>query len=156
MLDLDDTGEEDPAIVVSTVIERSPTAVWADVRDIGSHVTWMQDAVAIRFLSEQTEGVGARFECLTEVGPFSLTDVMHITAWEGERRIGVRHVGLVQGIGEFTLRELGPERTEFCWKEKLTFPWFMGGRVGAFLARPVFRFIWKRNLVRLKRRLEEF
>jgi hypothetical protein len=144
----------DPAVAVSTVIECSPAAVWADVRNIESHVTWMQDAVAIRFLSEQIEGTGTRFECATKVGPCSLTDVMEITAWEDERRVGVRHVGLVEGVGEFTMRELGPERTEFRWEEVLSFPWFMGGRVGAFLARPVLRFIWKRNLVRLKGRLE--
>ena len=34
------------AVVVSTVIGRSPGEVWADVRDIASHVTWMQDAAA--------------------------------------------------------------------------------------------------------------
>lgn len=33
------------AVVVSTTIERSPAEVWADVRDIASHVDWMQDAV---------------------------------------------------------------------------------------------------------------
>ena len=146
----------EPAVVVSTVIERSPADVWADVRNIESHVTWMQDAVAIRFQSEQTEGPGTRFECATKVGPFSLTDVMEITTWEDERRMGVRHVGLVEGVGEFTLHELGAERTDFRWEEVLTFPWFMGGRVGSLLAPAVRRFIWKRNLARLKGRLEDF
>ena len=143
------------AVVVSTVIERSPADVWADVRNIKSHVTWMQDAAEIRFLSEHHEGPGTRFECDTKVGPFSLTDVMEITAWEDERRMGVRHVGLVEGTGEFTLAELGPECTEFRWEEDLSFPWFMGGPVGAFLARPVLRFIWRRNLSRLKTRIEQ-
>jgi len=143
------------AVVVSTVIERSPARVWADLRNIESHVTWMQDAVEIRFLSERREGSGTRFECDTKVGPFSLTDVMQITAWEDERRMGVRHVGLVEGTGEFSLGQLGPERTEFRWEEDLSFPWFMGGPVGALLARPVLRFIWKRNLSRLKARIEQ-
>ena len=144
----------DHAIVVSTVIDRSPAEVWADVRDISSHVTWMQDAAEIRFLSEQSEGQGTRFECDTRVGPISLTDVMEITSWEEERRMGVRHVGLVEGTGEFTLIEAGPGQTEFRWEEDLTFPWWMGGPVGAFVARPVLRFIWKRNLARLKKRIE--
>lgn len=142
------------AVVVSTMIERSAADVWADVRNIASHVTWMQDAVEIRFLTEHHEGPGTRFECDTKVGPFSLTDVMEITAWEDRARMGVRHVGLVEGTGEFTLREEGTGRTEFRWEEDLSFPWFMGGPVGAFLARPVLRFIWKRNLARLKARLE--
>lgn len=142
------------AVVVSTIIERSPAEVWADVRDIESHVSWMQDAAAIRFLSEQREGQGTRFECDTKVGPFSLTDIMEITSWEDERRMGVRHVGLVEGTGEFTLLELGPDRTEFRWEEDLVFPWFLGGPVGAFFARPVLRWVWKGNLKRLTARIE--
>lgn len=142
------------AVVVSTIIERSPAEVWADVRDIESHVSWMQDAAAIRFLSEQREGQGTRFECDTKVGPFSLTDIMEITSWEDERRMGVRHVGLVEGTGEFTLIELGPDRTEFRWEEDLIFPWFLGGPIGAFFARPVLRWVWKGNLKRLTARIE--
>lgn len=142
------------AVVVSTIIERSPAEVWADVREIESHVSWMQDAAAIRFLSEQREGQGTRFECDTKVGPFSLTDIMEITSWEDERRMGVRHVGLVEGTGEFTLIELGPDRTEFRWEEDLVFPWFLGGPVGAFFARPVLRWVWKGNLKRLTARIE--
>lgn len=142
------------AVVVSTIIERSPAEVWADVRDIESHVSWMQDAAAIRFLSEQREGQGTRFECDTKVGPFSLTDIMEITSWEDERRMGVRHVGLVEGTGEFTLIELGSDRTEFRWEEDLVFPWFLGGPVGAFFARPVLRWVWKGNLKRLTARIE--
>ena len=100
----------DRAIVVATVIDATPAEVWADVRDIGSHVTWMQDAEAIRFVSEQREGPGTRFECDTRIGPLALTDVMEITAWEDERRMGVRHVGLVEGTGEFTLAPVGTDR----------------------------------------------
>ena len=145
----------DHAVVVATTIERSPADVWADVRDIASHVSWMQDAAAIRFVTDQTEGLHTKFECDTKVGPFSLTDVMEITAWEDAKRMGVRHVGLVDGIGEFTLIDLGADRTEFRWEEDLTFPWWMGGPIGAFCARPVLKFIWKGNLRRLKARLED-
>ena len=91
------------AVVVSTMIKRTAADVWADARNIESHVTWMQDATEIRFLSEHHEGPGTRFECDSRVGPLSLTDVMEITTWEDERRMGVRHVGLVEGTGEFTL-----------------------------------------------------
>lgn len=144
----------DHAVVVSITIERSPLDVWADVRDISSHVTWMQDAAEIRFLTDHVEGPSTRFECDTKVGPFKLTDVMEITEWEEARRMGVRHVGLVEGTGVFTLNDLGPDRTEFKWEEDLVFPWFMGGPIGAFFARPVLRLIWKRNLTRLKARVE--
>jgi hypothetical protein len=144
----------DCAVVVSIVIDRSTAEVWADVRDIASHVTWMQDASEIRFLTDQREGPGTRFECDTKVGPFKLTDLMEITSWENEERMGVRHVGLIEGTGEFVLHEVTPGRTEFRWEEDLAFPWYMGGRIGAFFARPVLRVIWKRNLARLKQRIE--
>ncbi|MEZ5341370.1 MAG: SRPBCC family protein [Acidimicrobiales bacterium] len=143
-----------PAVVVSTTIDRPSTAVWENVRDISSHVSWMLDAEAIRFLTPQTEGVGTRFECDTKVGPLSLTDVMEITAWEDAKQMGVRHVGLVEGTGLFTLVDLGDDRTEFRWEEDLRFPWFFGGPIGAFVARPVLRTIWKGNLKRLKARIE--
>lgn len=144
----------EPSIVVTTVIDATPAQVWADVSDLTTHVTWMQDAEEIRFTSERRSGAGTTFECDTRVGPLRTTDVMEVTAWDAERRIGVRHVGLVEGTGEFTLRALGPRHTEFRWAEELRFPWFMGGRLGASLARPVLRAIWRRNLDRLMVRLE--
>ncbi len=140
--------------MVTTVIDRPPGEVWADVRDIASHVAWMQDAVAIRFLTDQIEGTGTRFECDTKIGPFSLVDVMEITSWDDDERMGVRHAGLVQGTGEFTLRPVGDGRTEFRWEEDLTFPWWMAGPVGAFVARPILRRVWRGNLRRLKARIE--
>lgn len=148
------TPQTDRAVVVSVIIDRTPAEVWADVRDINSHVDWMADAAAIRFLTDHHEGPGTRFECDTVVGPLSLTDIMEITSWEDERRMGVDHVGLVKGSGEFLLTDLGDGRTEFRWEEDLTFPWWMGGPIGAFVARPVLRQIWKRNLRTLKARLE--
>lgn len=142
------------AVVVSVLIDRTPAEVWADVRDIATHVDWMHDAVAIRFMSDQREGVGVRFECDTKVGPFELVDVMEVTAWEDEKTMGVRHVGLVEGSGEFTLRPIGGDKTDFRWEEDLTFPLWMGGPIGAFFARPVLKAIWKRNLKNLKARIE--
>ena len=141
-------------IVVSTMIDADLAAVWAQISDIERHVDWMHDAVAVRFVSDSTEGVGARFECETRVGPLSTTDVMEITAWEPELRLGVRHIGVVEGVGEFTLHEISGERTEFRWSEELRFPWFMAGAIGAFLARPILRWIWKRNLEGLKTQIE--
>lgn len=143
-----------PAVTVSVVIDKTPDEVWAYLRDISSHVEWMADAAAIRFTTDQTEGIGTSFECDTEVGPIKLTDVMTITSWEEERRMGVRHVGVVTGEGEFVLTPQGDERTLFVWWEDLSFPWWLAGPVGAFVARPVLGGIWKRNLKRLKITLE--
>lgn len=134
---------------MNTVLDAPPDRVWADVQDIGSHVEWMADAVAIRFLSAQTSGSGTRFECDTKIGPFTLTDVMEITEWVPGKVMGVRHTGLVTGTGRFTLKRLRGGRTRFQWNEKLVFPVWMGGPVGALVSKPVLRWVWRRNLARL-------
>ncbi len=139
-------------IRISTVLDAPPEDVWADVQDISSHVEWMADAVAIRFLSEQTRGPGTRFECDTRVGPIKLTDVMEITRWAPGKAMGVRHTGMVTGTGEFTLKKLRGGRTRFQWSEKLIYPIWMGGPLGAFLSKPVLRWVWRRNLSRLAAR----
>ena len=139
---------------MSTVIDARPSEVWSDVRDIGSHVSWMEDAESIEFTSPAREGVGARFDCATKVGPFRLRDRMEVTEWAEGRAMGIRHRGLVTGTGRFSLRRTLRGRTRFTWEERLSFPWWLGGALGARAARPVLRRTWKRNLANLKRRLE--
>jgi hypothetical protein len=141
-------------ITVSTVIDARPSEVWAAVEDIGSHVEWMADAEAIRFTTERTSGVGTTFECDTKVGPFRLTDVMQITRWEPRAAMGVRHIGLVDGEGVFTLQRVRRGRTRFGWSERLVFPWWMGGPIGGLVGGRVMKRIWKANLRRLKTRVE--
>lgn len=133
-------------IRVRTTLDASPAQVWVVLSDLASHVDWMHDAVAIRFLTDRTYGVGARFECDTKVGPLRLTDVMEITEWSPGKAMGVRHTGLVTGSGRFSLQRGRGGRTRFSWTEDLTFPIWMGGPAGAFVAKPVLRRIWRRNL----------
>jgi hypothetical protein len=139
-----------PGIRVSIVIDADPRRVWRVVEDVGRHVDWMRDAEAIRFTTSQTSGVGTTFECDTRVGPLRLTDVMEITRWQPRRAMGVRHVGVVTGTGVFTLRRLPGRRTRFTWRERLDFPWWMGGPVGAVVGGEVLRQVWNRNLRTLK------
>ncbi len=142
------------AITVETEIDASPSVVWADVRNIASHVEWMHDAEAIWFTSEHREGVGTTFDCETKVGPIKLTDRMEITEWADEQAMGVRHSGVVVGEGAFTLSELPGDRTLFRWAEELTFPWFLGGPVGEVGGSVVLKAIWKRNLTHLAKRFK--
>ncbi len=139
-------------IRVTIMLDAPPAEVWADVQDISSHVEWMADATAIRFLGEQTSGTGTRFECDTKVGPITLTDVMEITDWVPGKVMGVRHSGVVTGTGKFTLKKASRGRTQFQWREKLVYPLWLGGPIGAFLSKPVLRWIWRRNLTRLAAR----
>lgn len=134
------------SINISAPIER----VWQIVEPVERHVDWMADAESIDFVTDQRRGVGTSFLCRTKVGPIRLTDKMRITRWEPNRAMGVEHVGLVTGSGEFTLSALDNARTRFVWEEKLTFPWWLGGPLGAFVGgKIVLRAIWRANLRRL-------
>ena len=144
-------------IRVAIDIDATPDRVWQVVEPVENHVDWMHDAVAIRFTGEQTRGVGTEFLCDTKVGPVKLVDRMQITEWAPGEVMGVRHIGLVTGSGRFTLEpiDLG-RRTRFVWQEELTFPWWLGGPVGAFIGgKVVLRAIWKRNLRGLKQLVEK-
>jgi len=116
---------------VSTTIDAPRDRVWAAVRDIASHVEWMEDAIAIHFTSRSRRGVGTTFDCDTRVGPFRLT-----------------------GTGRFTLDRRRHGRTRFTWDERLTFPLWMGAWPGSVVGGAVLRRVWKRNLRNLKARVE--
>ena len=49
----------------------------------------------------------------------------------------------------------GAAATRFGWDERLRFPWFLGGPVGAVLAVPILTRIWRRNLANLRARVEQ-
>ena len=131
----------------------SPERVWAELADLASHSEWMGDAETIEFVTGQTTGIGTRMRVPTRIGPLRSVDLMTVVEWEEGRSIGVEHVGAVAGVGRFQLRP-SATGTELTWTEVLRFPWWMGGRWGAWLARPVLRRIWRRNLERLRRRVE--
>ncbi len=132
-------------IHVAVVIPAPRDKVWADLCRIDRHVEWMHDAVSIDFLTEQTHGIGTVFDCATKVGPIRLTDRMKITSWIEPEEMGVHHVGLVTGEGSFTLTELG-DQTDFRWTETLSFPWWLGGKLGELVGGPILKRVWRRNL----------
>jgi hypothetical protein len=143
-------------IAVSIDIDADVARVWQIVEPIENHVQWMHDAVAIRFQTEQTRGVGTSFLCDTKVGPIKLVDRMEITQWKPGTAMGVRHTGIVTGTGVFELTPIDLDRrTRFSWTEHLTFPWWLGGPLGSAIGGwLVMKPIWRRNLRGLKQLVE--
>ena len=143
------------SIPVAIDIAAPVQKVWDIVEPVERHIDWMADAVAIRFQTEQTRGTGTTFFCDTKVGPIKLVDVMTITAWDPGKVMGVKHTGVVTGSGEFTLDAIDENNTRFTWTETLTFPWWLGGPLGAFVGgQIVMKAIWRRNLRELKKLVE--
>ena len=135
-------------------VERSVTAsqsvVWERLADLASHVTWMRDAEWIVFVGDQRTGTGTRMRVKTVVGPLRTMDEMEVVSWVEGRSVGVEHRGLIKGTGTLEAAPVDGG-TLISWTETLVFPWWLGGPVTAWLARPVLTAIWRGNL----RRLEE-
>ena len=136
-------------VSVSIVIDAPPSAVWAAIEPIETHVEWMADAESITFTSEQRRGIGTTFECRTRIGPFRTNDRMIVTEWEPDRVMGIAHRGLFTGTGRFVLESVGRMQTRFTWTEAIHFPWWLAGPAGARGAQPILQRVWRANLERL-------
>ena len=140
-------------ISIVTTVRATKKNTWAELRVLERHVNWMADAASLTFHSDQREGVGTTFTCLTKIGPIRLRDVMTITEWINESHMSVRHQGLVTGEGTFRLTE-SSEHTIVTWTERLRFPLWLGGSLGELVARPIFLLVWRGNLRRFARIVE--
>ena len=141
--------------LVSIDIDAPLERVWREAVDFAAHAEWMKDARAIRFEGDQREGSGTVLLIETQVGPFRTVDRFEITEVSPMRSVAGRHVGLFTGEDRFELSSPEPGRTHFAWRERIRFPWYFGGPVGAWVGRPVLARIWRSNLAGLKRRIEQ-
>ena len=133
-------------------IDAPPREVWNELADLGNHAEWMKDAVSIVFTSEQKVGVGTTMRVATKVGPLRTMDVLEVIGWTEGQSIEILHRGLVTGSGVLSVEPRnGGSRVR--WEEDLHFPWWVGGRITAFFARPVLSRIWAGNLKRLAGRV---
>lgn len=136
------------------MLVRAPLAVvWEAVADLGSHPRWMTDAESLEFLGDVRSGVGTRMLVETRIGPLRTRDVIEVTGWEPGQRITVVHRGAISGEGVLQLDAMAGG-TRLKWSERLRFPWWWGGALTALLARPVLRWVWRRNLRRFERLVE--
>ena len=143
-------------IEVCRVFAAEPAVVWARIARIEDHSVWMKDAVRIEPRAVPRRDVGDEFDCLTRVGPFSTNDRFTVTEWAPPAVMGIDHVGAVKGRARFVLEPAGDDAhaTRFCWRESLTFPWWMAGPAGGTVATPLLRRVWNRNLRNLKSLVE--
>lgn len=74
-------------ITVSADIAATPEEVWSYCKDIDHTPEWFPAIVAVRALSEQTEGVGAEYEFTARNAGRTVTYRMKVTEWEEGRKI---------------------------------------------------------------------
>jgi hypothetical protein len=141
-------------VQVEVVIDADVDEVWAQLADIGGHVSWMVDAKAITFVTPRHQGRGTTFDCETVIGPIRLLDRMEVTEWDEGRALAIRHLRPVRGTGYIGLEPAGRGATRVTWAEDLRLPWWLGGPAGAAAARPILERLWGRSLTNLKRIVE--
>ncbi len=129
-----------------------PHVVWAEMAQLERQAERMADADSVTIIDGPRANAGTKLEVRTHLGPFRAKDIIEVTAWEPPAPMAVVHQEAVSGTGEFLLTET-PRGTRFTWTEHLRFPWFLGGRAGFWLARPLLRRVWARSLQQLRRRL---
>jgi carbon monoxide dehydrogenase subunit G len=135
------------------VFRASPERVWTVLSDWEGQVAWMPDVAWIRLLGPERE-MGARLAVKTKVFgiPFA-TDELRVTAWEPARRLGLDHVGVVRGVGEWLLEPVAGG-TRFTWREEFRMPPPVVGDLALWIYSPVQRWMLRRSISNLGRLVE--
>lgn len=133
----------------SVEIDAPAKAVWDAVVDWERQSGWM-------FLTTVRggQGLGARIEAFTGIGPVGFVDSMEVTTWEPPYRCVVRHTGrVVRGTAAFEVEPLGDDRSRFTWVEWLVPPGGRLGEVSLGFLRPLVLWPLRYSLRRLSRQL---
>ena len=146
---------EDRSRQVGITIAAPPEVVWRVLEPIERHVDWMADAVSITFTSA---GAPRRRHQLRLRDPHR--PVPHDRPHDGHRMdTAARWESSITASSPVAAasRSAGARATapRFTWTERLRFPWWMGGRIGALAAKPILRAVWRRNLRTLKQLIED-
>ncbi len=141
------------SIRISVAVAAPSELVWEHLSDLSSHSDWMRDAVSIVFENDQRRGVGVRMKVPTVVGPLRVTDLMEVDEWTEGKSIGVRRLGRVSGEGRFQISS-HPGGSTLTLTESLRFPWYLGGALTGWFARPILRRVFRSNLVGFADRVE--
>jgi Polyketide cyclase / dehydrase and lipid transport len=127
-------------LLVPVEIAAPAAVVWEVVTDWERQGEWILGTRVTVPGPDDGRRLGARFSAFTGIGPVGFTDPMEVVEWDPPRRCVVTHLGrVVRGDGVFEVTELGPERSQFLWSERLELPLGALGRLGWPLVRPAFR-----------------
>ena len=143
-------------IHICITIAAPPDVVWRAVERIETHTEWMPDAETHHVPQRATRRASAPSSTASRA---SARCTPPTTSWSpsgnparswGSSTGARSRASASSGCGPLA----GGDATDFCWDERLTFPWWLGGAAGEQLGRPVLARIWAGNLRRLKARVE--
>lgn len=125
-------------LILRVPVDAPAAATWAAATDWAGQGEWML-GTSVRPVTRQGQGVGARIEAFTGVGPVGFRDTMEITRWEPPYVCDVLHTGrVVRGTGSFQVEDRGAGLSTFVWREDLELPLGLLGRIGWPVVRPFF------------------
>jgi hypothetical protein len=138
-------------VEASRNLPATPERVWEQIRHWEDQSRWIRDAVWVRVLTPEREGVGVRVRVLNRVLLVPLfTEQLEVTGWEPSRRLVMAHRSFVRGTGIWSLR---PEDggTRFTWTEELSLPIPLLGELALIVYRPFLRRLMRGSLANLQR-----
>ncbi|HEX2267498.1 MAG TPA: SRPBCC family protein [Actinomycetota bacterium] len=140
-------------VTTVSVLNASPERVWNVLTDWERQVLWMPDVAWIRVVGQERQ-LNARIAVRTKVlGVPFVTDKLKVIAWEPPSLLIVRHLGLVQGTGEWRVDRSG-DRTRFSWIEDITLEVPLMGELAISVYKPMLRRIHRRAITNLRRQVE--
>jgi carbon monoxide dehydrogenase subunit G len=124
---------------------------WEMLVDWERQADWMLDADSVRVMSAEREGVGVRLAVRTRLfGIPAFTEPMQVIAWEPPGRLMIRHGGVVEGTGIWTLSpQDGSAR--FTWTEEVALRVPVLGELAARVYRPLLQLLMDRAMQGLRR-----
>jgi carbon monoxide dehydrogenase subunit G len=143
-------GQIDVRFEERATIAATPDQVWQVLSDWERQASWMPDVAWMRLLGPERE-LGAKLEVRTKVFGVPLaTDLVEVIGWEPPRRLAIRHVGVVGGMGEWSLAPT-PQGTSFTWIESFRMSPPILGDLGLWLYSPWQGMMLRRSIRNLKR-----
>lgn len=136
------------------LIRAEPERVWDRIARWEDQGRWIRDAVWVRIVSTQRDGVGTRVKVMNRVLQVPLfTEVLEVTRWDPPHRMAIAHRSFVRGTGIWSLEPVDGA-TRFTWTEVLSLPIPVLGELALLVYRPIMRRLMRGSLTNLQRLVE--
>ncbi|MGH9269206.1 MAG: SRPBCC family protein [Acidimicrobiales bacterium] len=134
-------------IELATDLPAPPEVVWELITDWENQGDWMLEATDFEVVSPQREGVGVEAEATVVIAGIRTRDRVRVVTWEPPARLGIEHLGWVEGRADLVLAPVGDDGTRVTWTEALRCP-SLGplGWAGLSAVRPIMSRVFRRDL----------